>query len=314
VINATGLPTIKLSSSDLINACDFMVDSGSGINLIKRKLLRPNIKINYKEILPLKGIASEIVSTLGSAEIPLLEQPIKFHLLSDNTNFPYDGILGNKFLRDKSVNIDYKNKCLRYDYTEIPFIKTEKIHVAEKRSVTPFYVNITNPEKRVGYIPRCFIDENIYLGDAIVTNTNGRAYLKLFNTSEKEYEIEVPYIELQEFEIAEPSDIVETRGHTTTSEIIETREPPVICKSPSRDKILNRVESPIFVKSADVRGLPVLDDSLKSDNLIRLGDNLRNNIRGTRGFPTTSNNKTTNSVSTNSCRIDNPIYFSEFSK
>jgi len=90
-----------------------MIDSGSGINLFKKKFLQPNIKVNNKEILPLKGIASEIISTLGSVEISLLGQPIKFYLLSDSTHFPYDGILGNKFLRDKykSVNIDYKNKC-----------------------------------------------------------------------------------------------------------------------------------------------------------------------------------------------------------
>jgi len=234
----------------------------------------------------------------------LLGQITKLHLLSDNTNFPYDGILGNKFLRDKSVG-------LRYNYTEIPFVKMEKIHIG-KRSVTPFYINITNPEKRIGYIPRCFIADNIYLGDAIVSNTNGRAYLKLFNTSEEEYEIKIPYVELQKFEIAKSSDIVETRGHTTTSEITETRELPVICKSPSQDKILNRVKPPIFVKNTDVRGLPVPDDSLKSDNLMLQGDKLRN-IRGTRGFPTTSNDETTNFVSTNSCGIDNPIYFSEFS-
>jgi len=196
VRNTTGLPTVKLSSSDLINACNFMIDSGSGINLIKKKFLQSNVKINNKEILPLKGIASEIISTLGSVEVSLLGQTIKFYLLSDTTNFPYDGILGNKFLRDKSINIDYKNKCLRYDYMEITFVKTEKIQI-KKRSVIPFYVNITNPEKRVGYIPRYFIAENVYLGDVIVTNTNEKAYLKLFNSSEKEYEIKIPYMEIQ---------------------------------------------------------------------------------------------------------------------
>jgi len=298
-----------------------MINSRSGINLIKQKFLQPNIKINNKEILPLKGIASEIVSTLGSVEISLVGHLIKFHLLSDSTHFPYDGILGNKFLRDKSVTIDYKNKCLRYDNTEIPFVKSEKIQV-KRRSVIPFYINITNPEKRVGYIPRSFIADNIYLGDVIVTNTNGRAYLKLFNTSEKEYEIEVPYMELQDFEIAKSSDVIETRGHTMISEITEARELPVIYETSNQVNNSICVELLNLVNNVDVRGLPVPNNSLKSVTLKSLGDNkddsLGDNledslgdikgdrigdIKGTRGLPTMG--VTNNNI--NTVAIDNPI-------
>jgi len=112
-------------------------------------------------------------------------------------------------------------------------------------------------------------------------------------------------MELQEFEIAKSSDIIETRRHAMISKITEARELLVICETPNHVKVSNCVELPNLINSADVRGLPMLDNSLKSITSKSLGD-----IKGTQGLPITS---IINNNSTNSCAFDNPLYFSEFS-
>jgi len=71
------------------------------------------------------------------------------------------------------------------------------------RSVTPFYAYITNPELKTGYIPLNKSVDGIYFGEAIVTNSGGKAYLPIFNTSERAYSMEVPSIALQEFDTSD---------------------------------------------------------------------------------------------------------------
>jgi len=52
------------------------------------------------------------------------------------------------------------------------------------RSVIPFYAFIINPEVKTGYVSLNKSIDGIYFGEAIVTNSGGKAYLPIFNTSE----------------------------------------------------------------------------------------------------------------------------------
>ncbi|KAL6424939.1 hypothetical protein ACFW04_010072 [Cataglyphis niger] len=179
-----------------------MIDSGSGVNLIKQRFINENIILNENETLILQGISSEPICTVGSVTILLLNLPTNFHVVPDTVGFPQDGILGNMFLKERMASIDYKNKCLHYDNSSIPFSETTYIHIG-KRSVSPFYINVTNPEKQYGYIPRYTLAENVYFGEAIVTNIKGKAYLPIFNTTECEYDLKIPFIELLDFDFTD---------------------------------------------------------------------------------------------------------------
>jgi|GEM_PF-3482667 len=199
-----------------------MIDSGSGVNLIKQRFINQNAVLNNKKILTLQGISSESISTLGSITICLLGLPANFHVVSDTVSFPQDGILGNVFLKERSANIDYKNKLLHYDDSSIPFSETIYAHI-KKRSVSPFCVNIANSEKQYGYIPRYTLTENVYFGEAIVSNVNGKAYLPILNITENDYNVEIPPIELQDFDFVDTlkgstilGGVVEARGNETT--------------------------------------------------------------------------------------------------
>ncbi|XP_036140388.1 uncharacterized protein LOC118644842 [Monomorium pharaonis] len=178
-----------------------MLDSGSAFNLIKSRFLQDHITINIDDIVTFKGISSEIISSIGSVEILLLNQPTKFQVIPDLVGLPHDGILGNPFFQKNSVNINYQTKSLSYQDIKIPFANSEII-ILKARSVTPFHVNIINVEKQVGYLPLYAIADKIYLGDAIVTNSKGKAYLPIFNTSDSEQKVRIPSVELQDFDTA----------------------------------------------------------------------------------------------------------------
>lgn len=183
-----------------------MIDSGSDVNLIKQSFVKVSTVIDEKNTLSLQGIAPEPIITLGSISIFFLGRFTEFHIIPDDfVVFPQDGILGTAFFELHKAVIDYKNKRVRCENLSIPF--KEKVTITVRpRSVTPFYVIIANPELIVGYFPRFEIEEGVYLGDAAVTNRDGKAHLPIFNTTDNEYELQVPIIELEEFTLSDIQD------------------------------------------------------------------------------------------------------------
>lgn len=143
---------------------------------------------------------------MGSALISLVGKPTLFHVVSDSVGFIQDGILGNRFLQDRVASIDYGNRCLHYDNNNLPFTELVNIEI-KRRTVSPFYVNVTNPEKQCGYIPRITLTEGVYFGDAVVTNTNGKAYLLIVNVTETDCKIEIPNLELEDFDLVEGEEM-----------------------------------------------------------------------------------------------------------
>ena len=49
---------------------------------------------------------------------------------------------------------------------------------------------------KIGYVPKLKIAHEIYLGDTIVENVSGNAYLKVISMLDEEVEIEVPTFHL----------------------------------------------------------------------------------------------------------------------
>ena len=49
-----------------------------------------------------------------------------------------------------------------------------------------------NTERSEGYVPRLYIQDGVYVGDAVVKNHKGKAYLKFANTNEISITLSVP--------------------------------------------------------------------------------------------------------------------------
>jgi len=76
--------------------------------------------------------------------------------------------------------------------------------VIPARSAKVFYVKV-NPEVKTGLVPRLDLGEELYAGDKIVTNRNGRAYIKITNTHDADKTIAAPEVELEAIEEIAPN-------------------------------------------------------------------------------------------------------------
>ncbi|EZA48113.1 hypothetical protein X777_14406, partial [Ooceraea biroi] len=155
----------------------------SDINLIKEKYVGTDILINKYHTFNLQGVSPSVISTLGSVDVPLLGELVRFHIVPDNINFVQCGILGTSLLRGHNASIDFGNKRLICDDACVPFTEVEYIHI-EPRSVTRFHVKIVNPEVKGGYIPLIKSVEGVCLGKALVTDISGGAHLPIYNAAD----------------------------------------------------------------------------------------------------------------------------------
>ena len=189
-------PTVALAADGLLQETTFMVDTGAAPNLIKIRSLHPETKIRSDDTLYLSGITDGRIKTLGSTEIFYMGHPLNIHAVPNNFPISQEGILGSDFLQDAS-SINFKDRAVYWQNTRIPFLQRETI-VVPARSRSTFYVNVKNSDISIGYIPRLSVCENVFLGEALVSNRNGRAYLRVINASDIDRELVVPTIELQE--------------------------------------------------------------------------------------------------------------------
>jgi hypothetical protein len=82
------------------------------VSLIRtEKLKQTNLFYNPNETLTLNGLsANASVNTIGSVILkPQLNNhqlDMKFHIVKENANIPFDGLLGNDFLKKQEAQID----------------------------------------------------------------------------------------------------------------------------------------------------------------------------------------------------------------
>ena len=194
----TFLPSIKISSDKFNDICEFMIDSGSSVNLIKFNSLN-NPAIDTEDNLILRGLAHTPVKTLGSITMEVLKRIVKFYVVPDNVIFQYHGILGTEFLKNCNATLDYRHRALLLDDLIIPFTTKEQ-KIIPPRTVTPISFIITNPEIDKGYIPMHEPTKGVYFGEAIVSNSAGRCYLYAYNTTEQTQLINISSMPLQEYD------------------------------------------------------------------------------------------------------------------
>ena len=160
-----------------------MIDTGAARNLIKQKVPKPEVQINSQNVLKLTRINDLPLYILGQVKINIFGYPTIFNIIPNEVPVEEDGVLGSKFFQDNSLSINYTSKCLEIENHCYRF-KSINTFTIPARTVTKFYVNIKNTEKSEGYVPRLHIQDGVYVGDTVVKNLKGKAYLKFANTNE----------------------------------------------------------------------------------------------------------------------------------
>ena len=169
----------------------FLIDSGSGPNIIKKGSLKSNVQVNRNEILKLTRITAHYVSTLGLGQVDILGRPVVFHLVEDEFPIPQDGIIGSDFFNQCKANVNYKTNHLEWDDIRIPF-EPKEILTIPARTNSQLYIQVANPELKEGYVPKLNLAEGVYLGNALVTVRDGKAHLRVINTIEEDYDLFMP--------------------------------------------------------------------------------------------------------------------------
>jgi len=93
--------------------------------------------------------------------------------------------------------------------------------IASPRLESLFYVRVENPEIKIKYISKIKIAHGIYLGDTIVENVSGKAYLNVIITLNEEVEVQMPNLRLKPLnELFDNNELnIETQDEPT--EIVE---------------------------------------------------------------------------------------------
>ncbi|KYN00136.1 hypothetical protein ALC62_09097 [Cyphomyrmex costatus] len=176
-----------------------MIDTGAGPNVIKHKILHSETAINRFDNLFLTGITNGRIETLGSVEVLVNGYPVKLYVVPDDFPIPQEGHLGAAFLRGAST-INFEQNLLEWRGNKYSFVSSETL-VIPARSKIVCYLRVRNDfVTKFGYVPPLSVCEGILIGNAVVTNIDGKAYVQAINTTEESVEILVPYVELQEIE------------------------------------------------------------------------------------------------------------------
>ncbi|KYN38911.1 hypothetical protein ALC56_06910, partial [Trachymyrmex septentrionalis] len=175
---------------------EFLIDSGSGPNIIKKRFLKPNVPVNRNEILKLTGITTHHVFTLELGQVDILGRPVMFHLVGDEFPIPQDGI-GTDFFNQFKANVNYKTNHLEWDDIRLPF-ESKEILTIPARANSQLYIQIPNPGLK-GYVPKLNLAEGVYLGNTLITVRDRKAYLWVINTTEEDYDVSLPTIQIFDF-------------------------------------------------------------------------------------------------------------------
>ena len=82
-----------------------MIDTGAARNLIKQKVLNPEVPINSQNVLKLAGINDLPLYTLGQIKMNIYGYPTIFIIISNEVPVEEDEVLGSEFFQDNSVNM-----------------------------------------------------------------------------------------------------------------------------------------------------------------------------------------------------------------
>lgn len=173
-----------------------------------------------------KGINSneKCIATTGSICLNIENYKHDFHIINESSNIPFDGILGNDFLKLSEALINYKNSTLELGNGSVIKLFSNPgnnpIFTLNPRSETFLNVEVINSQIHEGITPEIVVRDGVYLSKVMTTvNKDNKALVSILNTTEKHVDINKIKLKLDPipsdskiFPIATSNDILtETR-------------------------------------------------------------------------------------------------------
>lgn len=170
------------------------------------------MEINADEVCIISGVTNGHFQTSGAVRMEVYGQTATFHVVPDDFPIIQDGILGSPYLKSTSAIVNFDRQCLTLRACEIPF-HHENVVIIPARTKIRTCIRLTDDSPSQGYMPRLHIDgaPHIFIGDAILLNNKGFAYLEAINTAERTSRITFPYVRLENVDMGR-----RTEGSATT--------------------------------------------------------------------------------------------------
>lgn len=186
------------------NKLKMVVDTASGINVIKISAVPEEYPINTEDFIKIHGISPQGVETLGSVNLELFDIPSKYYVIPDYLPLPADGLLGLEFLHKSQAQVSFYHQTVNFNSNPIKPYKFEKPLEAEvripPRSRMPTQLYVKNKDIINGYLPRVDLPDGVYAGESIVNNMNGICHTLMINTNSEEVRMMIPPREILEYE------------------------------------------------------------------------------------------------------------------
>jgi len=190
------LPFIVIPQENNISS-SFLIDTGASPCLIKASHVEKE-NINHNNKITIKGISGSPFTTIGTTIIKILNTDTLCHIIPDSTDLIEDGLLGSEFFNKNKAEINYEKKYLKVGDKYCSF---GEIYSIEPRCEQILHLPVSETNEKDGYIHTLDLGEGVYGRSCLVHANNGKAYLKIFNTTEEKVKIICPELELEEFEV-----------------------------------------------------------------------------------------------------------------
>ncbi|KAI4476647.1 hypothetical protein M0804_013426 [Polistes exclamans] len=160
-----------------------------------------------KRIVQLTGISPDTQKTLGTVELIIFGEKTTFHAVDNNFPISTDGILGNKFLRSTSTNINYIREVLIVKKKKVSFTISDNVSVPLRTSKMIF-CHVINADVKDSYIPRIQLLKEVYAGEAPVGNVDRSAYFRLNNTTSRFVSLQILKFKVLAYDLGTLSNLL----------------------------------------------------------------------------------------------------------
>lgn len=180
---------IKSRSVNFINdTLEFLVDTGSSLNIIRLSELTSDTKLVPGETISLRGISNTLKTTIGIVEIPIeigteIFENIRFYIVKNDMPLIKAGILGRPFFQLQNTTINMPYGCGAHTLTLGNHIRIPP----RVEYIIAVGVDIrTVQDNEVITIHQGELQEQVFMGNIINTIKDGHVLVNVVNLSDEE--------------------------------------------------------------------------------------------------------------------------------
>ena len=253
---------------------NFLIDSGSDMNLIKISSIEKNVIVNEQDKRPIRGINSTLVYTLGSIVTPIQINEgtfiIKFSVVKNDFPIPGAGIIGRNFLKDNKVILD-----LSQELFIIPEpISNNQFIIPPRSNCVLLIQNDENIKHDHITIIKQDINDDVILANSISPVQGDKIISNVINISEQPFFVDELSTKNNKWEPYDEKVLVTNKTNANSNRINKLREAIQV------DHLNSEEESSIYELCSEYADIFFLEgDQLGATDIVKHNINIPRNLK-----------------------------------